>query len=136
MSPHKLHMMHLRRRAACLLRKGLHALEVRRARSALSHHSDQMLQLAEFQRAATQARIWHARQAAIATAHLRSLGALPSPLQDQAAANDQSRIQKNCADSSEAGQDGASSWATPRVGAVLCIASAGIVAAALWHSVS
>lgn len=126
MSPHKLHMMHLRRRAACLLRKGLHALEVRRARAALAHHTDQLDQLGEFARNASVARIWHARQAAIAKASLRALGDLPSPLHG-AASNDSPSITVESIDC-----DGPA-WATQRLGAVIVLTSAGIVAAGLWH---
>lgn len=117
MTPYQLQALHLqqsmRRLLRRLLRRLRHAAEVRRHTAALQHHQDQIGQLREHYAAIESAQRWHARQAAVATANLRALGAIQPDGSIRNAA--------------------APSWACQRIGGIAVLISAGIVAAAVWH---
>lgn len=113
MTPYQLQALHLQQSMRRLLRRLRHAAEVRRHTAALQHHQDQISQLCGHYAAIEAAQAWHARQAAVATANLRALGAIQP---DGSIRN-----------------DAAPSWACPRIGGIAVLISAGIVAAAVWH---
>lgn len=118
MTPHQLQRHKLAQAFVRLLRRAHHCMQARRLREQLQHHTDQAAQMREWAQVSTTATEWHTRQAAIATASLRAMGALgqlPQP------------------GSSQSQDQQCSTWATPRVGALICLASAGIVVALAVH---
>lgn len=132
MNPTKLHIQYLVRAAGRPLRRMAHAIEVRRHRAALRHHTDEMAQLSSLARCAAQASAWHAQRAAIATAHLRSMGALykkPIHVDDT---GDNASLRRQCA-VARADASGLPGWVDWRLGVAICIVSGVVTVSGLWH---